>query len=137
MIKKVLFTTCLIIMAMVVCSNLNAQNGGQVNENPSLKIEYAGTTGSNVSSLTIIKITNKQNCIADIQTKAGDIEITKQIPPLSSDTVMIHLPNNSNVKVQSKAITNCGTTDYGQVELRIDLSFLPVKFITIKTKIVK
>jgi len=125
--KKVLFLVCLAIMGAVVASN--AQNGGQLNENPSVKMEFVSV----VSNITTIKITNKQNCSAEIQTKTGSDISIKSYAPLSADTVKFVGLTGTNVKIQSKALTNCGVADFGQVELTLNINSLPVKFGRIKT----
>lgn len=120
--KKVLFLLCLTIMGSIVACN--AQNGGQLNENPSVKMEYVSV----INGVTTLKITNKQNGVADIQTKVPGEERVKTYQAMSADTIKFVGLTGTNVKIQSKALTVLGSTDYGQVELTLNINSLPVKF---------
>ena len=98
-----------------------AQNGGQTNENNSIKIEAFGITGD---GSPIVLVTNKNTCASDCQVFRGQDARTKTIPPLASDTFV--LPS-STCRVTAKNLTNCGSTDYGQVETNI-CNILPLRF---------
>jgi hypothetical protein len=98
-----------------------AQNGGQLNENNSLKIEYVGITPA---GNPIIKATNKQSCISEIRVLHGQNVRFKMIEAQTSDTFV--LPP-ATCHVTAKATTNCGTTDYGQVETNV-CNVLPLRF---------
>lgn len=111
---------------------VNAQNGGQLNENPSVKMEFV----SKIGNITTMKITNKQNCSAEIQTKVSGYECVKLYAPMTSDTVQLVGLIGTNVKIQSKALTNCGVADFGQVELFLNINDLPVKFGRIRTTLI-
>lgn len=108
-----------------------AQNGGQSNENNSVKIEFGGFTQNGYS---IIKVLNKQSCVADIQTKANGVTTIKSYQPNSMDTVHLML-TGTNAKVQSKTTTNCGGADFGQVELNLNIVALPVTFKYFKVRL--
>lgn len=127
---KVGLLICLLVMGSIIACN--AQNGGQLNENPSVKMEFV----SKIGNITTMKITNKQNCNAEIQTKVSSYECVKLYAPMTSDTVQLAGLIGTNVKIQSKALTNCGTTDYGNVELFLNINDLPVKFGRIKTTLI-
>jgi hypothetical protein len=101
----------------------SAQNGGQSNENSSVKIEQTGFT---TSGKAIIKVSNKQTCPANIRLSHGNTQRVKSIHGVGNDTFQITVTNNT--KIQAKTETNCGSADFGQVELRIVGSTLPVKF---------
>ena len=127
--RKVLFFICIAIMGVVVACN--AQNGGQLNENPSVKMEFVNKIGNVIT----FKITNKQDCTAEIQTKCGNNERIKLYNPLSADTIKLVDLSGTNTKIQSKALTVCGTTDYGQVELFLNINDLPVRIVNIRVKL--
>lgn len=112
-----------------VCA-VNAQNGGQNFENPSVKMEFVSV----VSGVTTLKITNKQACTADIQTKIGGVVRVKSYLPSSADTIKFSGLTGTNVKIQSRTLTNCGGADFGQTELTLNIDLLPVKFISFDVK---
>jgi hypothetical protein len=98
-----------------------SQNGGQVNENNSTKVEVTGF----FSTYTVVKVTNKQPCAANIKLKHSGNSWTKSIPGNSSDTFrIITLPGD---KIQAKTETNCGNADFGLVETIVNIS-LPIEF---------
>lgn len=123
------FILALVAMASVIV--VNAQNGGQINENPSAKMELISVN----NGITTLKITNKQDCTADIQTKALSVIRVKSYAPLASDTIQIVGLVGTDVKIQSKTLTNCGIADFGQIELMLNINDLPVKIIDIRVKL--
>ena len=127
---KVGFLICLLVMSSIIACN--AQNGGQLNENPSVKMEFVSVVGN----ITTFKITNKQNCNAEIQTKVSTTTRVKEYSPLVADTIQFVGLTGTNVKIQSKTLTNCGVADFGQVELTLNINDLPVKFGRIRTTLI-
>lgn len=113
----------LLIPLLIACGLMNAQNGGQANENSSVKIEFIGLTAFGQA---IIQVTNKQECEASIRIDYGNKHRSKIVVPLLADTFLIALP--SSMKVRAKAETNCGTTDYGQVECNVGVTSTPLKY---------
>lgn len=91
-----------------------AQNGGQYPENNSVKLEWAGTS---------VKITNKQSCQSIIRVSYSQSSIDLTIPGNSS---VIFMPPAAVASIKAKNTTNCGNSDFGQVELT--LTAMPVKF---------
>lgn len=124
---KTIFLICLLLTSSII--TCYSQNGGQLNENPSVKMEYVSV----INGVTTLKITNKQNGVVEIQTKAGNEERVKSYNALSADTIKFVGLTGTNVKIQSKALTNLGTTDYGNVELFLNINSLPVKFVSFKS----
>lgn len=108
-------------MFLLVGMGATAQNGGQANENNSLKIEYTGITAT---GNPIIKATNKQSCPSEIRVLHGQNVRFKTIEAQASDTFV--LPINI-CNVTAKATTNCGFVDYGQVETNV-CSIVPLRF---------
>lgn len=127
---KVGFLICLLVIGSIIACN--AQNGGQLNENPSVKMEFVSVVGN----ITTFKITNKQNCNAEIQTKVSTTTRVKEYSPLVADTIQFVGLTGTNVKIQSKTLTNCGVADFGQVELTLNINDLPVKFGRIKATLI-
>lgn len=123
--KRILFVSIMsLLIALCSTSVANAQNGGQFMENNSIKIEQLSYSAGQA----VVKITNKQNCTAD-EKVTGSISRIKSIPALSTDT--FHITPGANLKIKAKTETNCGDTDFGNVEITINTS-LPVKFYGIK-----
>jgi hypothetical protein len=114
---KKTITSLFLLMGM----GATAQNGGQLNENNSLKIEYIGITSS---GNPIIKATNKQDCTSEIRVLHGQNVRFKMIEAHTSDTFV--LPINV-CNVTAKATTNYGFVDYGQVETNV-CNVLPLRF---------
>lgn len=108
-------------MALMMGLNSFSQNGGLLNENNSLKIEYVGITPS---GNPIIKATNKQPCTSNIRVLHGPDVRFKMIEVLASDTFVLPI---GTCNVTAKNTTNCGVTDLGQVETNI-CTVLPLKF---------
>lgn len=100
-----------------------AQNGGQFPENGSVKLEYIG--GGNV------KVYNKQSCQAYIKVNDGMTEAIMNIPGNSFALFTITSGLTTNFTVKAKTTTNCGSTDFGLVELII--AALPLKFVSFST----
>lgn len=115
---KTVFT---LLFSFILSLTLSAQNGGQMNENNSTKIEHIGYDNNQI----IVRVTNKQSCAADMRITYGSESRVKLIQGLQSDTFKIVSPANS--KVRAKTETNCGSADFGQVEITVN-STLPVKF---------
>jgi len=108
-----------LILALVgsfLISTGMAQNGGQYPENGSVKLEWAGTS---------VKVTNKQSCESVIKVSYAQSEVDLTIAANSS---VIFMPPAAIATIKAKALTNCGGTDFGQVEL--NLSAMPVKFVS-------
>jgi len=101
-----------------------AQNGGQYFENSSVKLEYLGGTS--------VKVTNKQSCTASIEVKDNLHDSTLVIPGNSSGIFTIAPALVSNIKVKARTLTNCGSPDYGWVELT--LLCLPLNFSNVSTQ---
>lgn len=123
------FILALIAMASVIV--VNAQNGGQLNENPSAKMELVNV----YNGVTTLKITNKQDCTADIQTKAPNVTRVKSYAPLASDTIQLIGLVGSEVKIQCKTLTSCGGGNFGQIELLLNINDLPVRITNIRVKL--
>ena len=90
------------------------QNGGQYNVNNSIKLEWAGSS---------VKITNKQSCESVIRVAFAQSEVNVTIPGNSS---LIFMPPAAVATIKAKCTTNCGSTDFGWVEL--NLTAMPTKF---------
>lgn len=104
-----LFGTLLIMPGM-------AQNGGQYPENNSVKLEWVGTS---------VKVTNKQSCDGQIRLTYASTSIDVAVAANSS---IIFMPPTAIATIKAKALTNCGGTDFGWVEL--SLIATPVKFVS-------
>jgi len=115
---KHLLTTALVLTMGL---SVSAQNGGQANENNSLKIEFVGQTSA---GSFVIKATNKQPCDAEIRVLQGPDVRFKTIGALASDTFVLPI---SACDVTAKTTTNCGVADFGQVELSV-CNILPLRF---------
>lgn len=114
-----------LIFALLLTIGINgmAQNGGQFPENGSVKLEYVG--GGKV------KVYNKQTCDAVIKVDDGVTDVDLTIP--ASSFVLFTISNGltANFTVKAKTTTNCGGTDFGNVELFI--ANLPLKFVSFNT----
>ncbi len=120
----------MLLFGVFLFTSVNAQNGGQHFENNSVKIEQVGLS---LTGQAIVKTTNKQTCFADIKVSFGSNDTrTKNIVGLGSDTFHITIPQNR--KVQAKTETNCGSADFGQVELTLSSTSLPISSISISYK---
>ncbi len=111
----------ILILALLIGISINgmAQNGGQYPENNSVKLEYIG--GSKVV------VTNKQSCTSVIRLNDSQTEGDITIAGNSSFIYILPINLTTNIRVKAKNTTNCGSTDFGWVELY--LSSLPLKFI--------
>lgn len=119
---------CYLVIVLLTWSIICfSQNGGQANENASSKIEEIGFNGTYV----IIKVTNKQNCTAEMRVSFGNDTRQKSIPALASDTFYGISPQNN--RVTAKTLTNCGVADFGLVELVV-CKLLAVKNINITAR---
>lgn len=104
-----LFGTLLIFMA-------SAQNGGQFPENNSVKLEWVGTS---------VKVTNKQSCDGQIRLTYASTSVDVSV---SANSSIIFMPPAAIATIKAKALTNCGSTDFGWVELSLIVT--PVKFVS-------
>jgi len=116
--KTLLALMCLPLVSL-------AQNGGQIAENESLKLQIVGSVGNK----TIIQVTNKQHCVTDIKFYHDGITTTKQFNCLASDTFQVTLADCS---VKAKPLSNCGGANMGWVEWNVCVA-LPIKFEWITT----
>jgi hypothetical protein len=107
-----------LILALLIGININgmAQNGGQYPENNSVKLEWSGTS---------VLVTNKQSCESVIRVSYAQSDVDLTIPGNSS---VIFMPPAAVATIKAKNTTNCGSSDFGQVEL--SLSAMPVKFVS-------
>jgi len=112
-----------VLIGSFLISASMAQNGGQYPENNSLKLEYLG--GGK------IKITNKQSCESIVAVNDSKTEANITIPGNSSYIYLLPSSLISNIRFKAKNTTNCGSSDYGYVELF--LASLPLKFISFTT----
>ena len=103
-----------------------AQNGGQIAENESLRLEITGHIGTK----TIIKVTNKQICTTDIKFYHDGVTGIKTFQALASDTFQVTLADCS---VKAKPLTNCGGAHMGWVEWNVCVA-LPIEFEWMTTK---
>lgn len=94
-----------------------AQNGGQSPENNSVKLEWAGANQ--------VKITNKQYCTSVIRVSYSS---TTTDVTISGNSYFILSVPTGTVDIKAKATTNCGGTDFGQVELTLQAT--PLKFVS-------
>jgi hypothetical protein len=117
-----------LIIALLTAISISsfAQNGGQFPENGSVKLEYIG--GGKVM------VYNKQSCEAVINVKDGIAESNLTVPGNSYGVYTISAGLTSNFIVKAKTTTNCGGTDFGNVELFI--ASLPVTFTSIGTEFI-
>jgi hypothetical protein len=114
-----------LIFALLIgfSSTLMAQNGGQLPENNTAKLEYIGAGK--------IKLTNKQPFSCDFRINDTKTESDVTIPANSFYTYQLPPDLISNIHFKAKCITNNGITDLGWIELK--LSSLPLKFVSFKT----
>lgn len=110
-----------LLVLILTISTTNAQNGGQAPENNSVKLEFAGAFQC--------KLWNKQSCEAVITVKYNNTTTDYTVP--GGSYVMINTPVPS--KITAKTTTNCGSADFGLVELNITTTILPVKFVSFRT----
>lgn len=121
----------ILLMAFVASvTTLCAQNGGQANENNSVRIEFAGAT----EGKAVIKAYNKQGCAADIKVSVNNVSFIKTIAANASDTFQFAGPFVGTTRIQAKTQTNCGSADFGNVELSLELGSLPIKFRSVVSK---
>jgi hypothetical protein len=103
----------LALLGSFLISTGMAQNGGQYPENGSVKLEWVGTS---------VKITNKQSCESVIKVSYAQTDVDLTIPSNSS---IIFMPPAAVATVKAKCTTNCGSTDFGWIELT--LTAMPLK----------
>jgi hypothetical protein len=111
----------LFTMSTVFSQNLSGGNGGQLNFNSNLKIEYLGNGK--------VLVTNKQAVTGDF--KIQDTKHDSTITIVAGGTGIFYLDPSlkTNIYVKGKALTNCGG-DCGWVELFI--ASLPLKYANFK-----
>jgi hypothetical protein len=127
--KKVVITGFFIGTFLIT----NAQNGGQANENGTSKIEYLGDSQAGQA---IIRVTNKQSCAAVMKLTYQNLQRTKTVQALGSDTFQITRETggcDDACEVKAKPLTNCGGANMGQVETSI-CQTVPIKFEYIKVR---
>ncbi len=111
----------LVLAALLFSIIAKGQNGGEVSESSSLKLESGGV----YNYKAVVRAINKQNCTVNVKFDHNGQTIIKPIPALSSDTIQITLPD---CVVRAKPMTNCeGNNDMGWVELNV-CAALPIKF---------
>lgn len=108
----------ILIFALLLATTITtmAQNGGQYPENNSVKLEWSGVN---------VKITNKQSCSSVIRVSYSTV--TTDITIDGNSYYILTLPSGT-ADVKAKNTTNCGNSDYGQVELTLIAT--PLKFIS-------
>lgn len=102
------------LLGTILIMTSMAQNGGQYPENNSVKLEWIGTS---------VKVTHKQGCDGQVRLNYATSNVDVAIPANSS---IIFMPPVGTATIKAKALTNCGSTDFGWVEL--SLTAMPVKF---------
>lgn len=120
--KKCLISTLLSLVSFIGFSQ--NQNGGQFNENNSVRLQYMGYN----SSTHTFKIVNKQNCEVILRTRV-DQESPIDMPTLPKDSFYVNVPrvNPGNVKFRVKTETACSQNiDMGWIELNTSGFALPL-----------
>lgn len=92
-----------------------SQNGGQYPENGSIKLEWTGTN--------TIKVTNKQTCESVIHLSYNHTDADVTVP---GNSYMVYSLPVGTSSIKAKTTTNCGGTDFGQVELTLVVT--PITF---------
>lgn len=110
----------LTLLLLLVVSLSKAQNGGIVNENASLKLEYVST----INGIVTVRVTNKDTCDANVRVQWGNVSRTKIINGLQSDTFQFLQQTMRFIRANS--ITPCRSYQ-GSVELDYMVA-LPVTF---------
>lgn len=105
------------LCGLLLIFNSMAQNGGQSPENNSVKLEWSGVNA--------VKITNKQSCTSVIRVSYSNV--TTDITILGNSYSILSVPTGT-ADVKAKSTTNCGGTDFGQVELTLQAT--PLKFVS-------
>jgi len=117
----------LLMMVLVTSLSMFAQNGGQSNENPVIKIDFVSYSNNQ----TTVKITNKQAITVSVEVKADKQTVTKVLAANTSDNVSFIGLEGPIFKIKAKAL-NAEAGVYGQVELTFNIQDVPVKFGLIK-----
>ena len=120
--KKFLIFTLLSLVSFFGFSQ--NQNGGQFNENNSVRLQYMGYT----SGTHTFKITNKQNCNVTLRTRV-DEEPSVDMNTSANDSFYVNVPKPtpSNVKFRVKSETSCSQNiDMGWLELNTSGFALPL-----------
>lgn len=115
------------MMVLVTSLVMSAQNGGQSNENPVVKLEFV----SYINNQTTVKVTNKQSVTASIEVKADNQTVTVTLASNSFGNVSFIGLVGPIIKIKAKAL-NAEAANYGQVELVFNVTDVPVKFGLIK-----
>jgi hypothetical protein len=92
-------------LLMMITITAMAQNGGQAPENNSVKLEFAGFSQT--------KLWNKQSCEAVIRVKYNNTETDYTIAGNS----FVMIPTPLPLKITAKTTTNCGSADFGLVQI--------------------
>ena len=122
LIKKIKMKKLITAFMMIASTlNLSAQNGGMSNENAALKIEYSGMN----NGMTVVKVTNKDTCTADMRVQWAQHIRNKDVAALSSDT--FQLPTQPSCFIMATSSSPCRNVYYGQVELNY-CQALPITF---------
>jgi hypothetical protein len=108
------------LLFIVFAITAKSQNGGQFPENNSVKLEFAGFGHT--------RLYNKQNCEAVIRVTYSASVTDYTVPANGSILINTAVPGT----IKAKATTNCGSADFGNVELTITAQLLPVKFVSFK-----
>jgi hypothetical protein len=116
---KTLFIS-LLLMLVGFSGASQSGNGGQFNENNSVRLRFAGYQKT--------WIVNKQTCNAVMRIRYGNTTTTYNV--LAKDSFLFETPVDT--KLAAKTETNCGSADFGWVELSLQHT-LPVKFISFNT----
>jgi len=117
----------LLLFVMLLLSLFGySQNGGQLNENNVLRIEYVGYNAGN----HIFKIINKVNCDLGVKIDKAGGTSSQIMTSLQETIVLITAPQTPqvNLKVKRESGANCRQNpDNGWVELQSTV-VLPIKF---------
>jgi len=117
----------IVLASLIVTIASYSQNGGQLNENAVIKMDYISYSNYH----TTVRITNKQLFPADIELKCGSLSRVKFFAANAIDTMILVGLQGQNVKIQAKPL-NAEAGNLGQVELFLNINYLPVKFGEIK-----
>lgn len=111
-----------------------SQNGGQLNENRVIKIDYVGWSVNNY----VFRVTNKQMCDirAQIKILTSPSIIDTIIRGNSFILIYINSTNQEEKVVKARALDFCGggSPDRGWVESKLNLNLLPIKFKNVQVK---
>lgn len=111
-----------VALLMLVASFTMAQNGGQYFENGSVKLILKST-----SSGYYADVISKQDCQSDFELANTGNNTSSQFGMPAGDHREIFLGTTLSGKIKARALTRCGNTDYGWVE--VDMSVTPMRFV--------